>query len=287
MSVFVMKLIAVLSMITDHLGYFLSPLYIPRGVYYVMRSIGRIAFPVYCFLIVNGYEKTHDVKGYLTRLVTFAAISQVPFVLTFDANPYIPGLGLSVTTLYAPWLCLGLLAVVAAGWLLGVQRDGSVLWPVLALGLGIVTLRFDGVKLLSEEMNVFYTLALGLAAVAVLDHALRPARDFKRLIPQALALAAALLLVRDYADYRCLGIALIVALYLCRERRWTQALMIGLWVAAEYILPGMRLSYIVCAALGMVPVLLYNGKLGKPMKRIFYWIYPLHLLILGILTQLS
>ena len=74
MSVFIMKLIAVTSMVIDHLGYFLFPRFTSQTVYFIMRSIGRTAFPIYCFLIVNGYEKTHDVKRYLSRLILFALV---------------------------------------------------------------------------------------------------------------------------------------------------------------------------------------------------------------------
>ena len=78
MSVFLMKLIAVASMLADHLGTYLYPAYISKDVYLWLRAAGRLAFPLFAFLIVNGYEKTHDVKRYLTRLVAFAVISTSP-----------------------------------------------------------------------------------------------------------------------------------------------------------------------------------------------------------------
>lgn len=287
MSVFVMKMIALASMLTDHLGYFLYPLHISRNVYFVMRVVGRIAFPVYCFLIVNGFQKTHDVKKYLTRLISFAAISQIPFVLSFDASVYIPGAGLQCQTLYPPALCLALIAAAAAGWLISVDRGPSVIWPVLALGVGVLELRVNGVKLFSHELNVFYTLALGLSSVAVLDGLFRPERNWRRLIAQMLALAAAFALVRNYADYRCVGAALIVTLYLTRHSRAGQAIMIALWCAVEYVLPAhMFWGYFPGALAALAPILLYNGQLGPSTKRMFYWFYPAHLLVIGILTQL-
>ena len=79
MSVFAIKLAAMLAMLIDHCAYVLDP---PH--YFLLRCIGRIAFPLYCFLIVNGLEHTHDRRRYLARMLIFAAISQLPFAIAFS-----------------------------------------------------------------------------------------------------------------------------------------------------------------------------------------------------------
>lgn len=81
MSTFTLKIIAILTMLIDHI----SAVFINDGsqLFWVTRGIGRLAFPIYCFLIVEGYYHTKNVKKYMLRLATFALISEVPFDLCF------------------------------------------------------------------------------------------------------------------------------------------------------------------------------------------------------------
>ena len=65
MSVFILKLIALISMIVDHIGYF----FFENSPYYLeLRMLGRIAAPVFLFLFVEGYFKTSNRKKYQKRL---------------------------------------------------------------------------------------------------------------------------------------------------------------------------------------------------------------------------
>ena len=57
----------------------------------VLRFTGRLAFPLFCFLLVEGFVHTHNVKGYLGRLVLFGLLSEVPFDLAFFRTPFFPG----------------------------------------------------------------------------------------------------------------------------------------------------------------------------------------------------
>ena len=56
----------------------------------VLRFTGRLAFPLFCFLLVEGFVHTHNVKGYLGRLVLFGLLSEVPFDLAFFRTPFDP-----------------------------------------------------------------------------------------------------------------------------------------------------------------------------------------------------
>lgn len=53
----------------------------------VLRFTGRLAFPLFCFLLVEGFVHTHNVKGYLGRLVLFGLLSEVPLTLRSSAPP--------------------------------------------------------------------------------------------------------------------------------------------------------------------------------------------------------
>ena len=99
-----LKLIAVVTMLIDHIGAGLLERFAMehperllwglnadqiKDIDFVMRSIGRIAFPIYCFLLVEGFVKTSNVWKYFTRLMIFGLISEVPFDLCFfGAFPY-------------------------------------------------------------------------------------------------------------------------------------------------------------------------------------------------------
>ena len=66
-------MVAILSMLIDHTGAMLFP------QVYSLRIIGRLAFPIFAFLIVEGYTHTKNVYKYMGRLAVFAILSEIPF----------------------------------------------------------------------------------------------------------------------------------------------------------------------------------------------------------------
>lgn len=75
MSAFVLKIIAVVTMFIDHAGYVIF------RKFSSFNYIGRLAFPIFAFQISEGYIHTKNLKKYFLRLLLFAIISQIPFML--------------------------------------------------------------------------------------------------------------------------------------------------------------------------------------------------------------
>lgn len=91
-----LKMIAAVTMLIDHVGAVILGRYLLIGgyredtllysVYMAVRMVGRIAFPIYCFLLVEGMKHTRDVKKYACRMAVFALLSEIPFDLALSAK---------------------------------------------------------------------------------------------------------------------------------------------------------------------------------------------------------
>lgn len=80
LSTFELKVLAIVSMAADHVGAVLCPETL------FLRYVGRLAFPIFCFLLVEGYYHTGNVRKYMARLGVFALISEIPFDLAFHES---------------------------------------------------------------------------------------------------------------------------------------------------------------------------------------------------------
>jgi hypothetical protein len=73
-----MQIVAMLTMLIDHIGkmFFEDQ--------WIWRAIGRLAFPIYAYCIVQGYKNTRNIKAYMIRLLVIAILSQIPFMLALN-----------------------------------------------------------------------------------------------------------------------------------------------------------------------------------------------------------
>lgn len=167
-----LKWFAILTMLVDHVGACLIEVYVMNihgtspyqgygslsyeqsltwyWVDYALRCVGRLAFPVFCFLLVEGFLHTRDVKKYTLRMGVFCVLSEIPFDLALFGQ-------------VARWdyqnvfftLLLALLGLWALTYL--EKRNLRFLGVLCVLGAAV----------LAEVLNTDYG-AFGVAVVAVL-----------------------------------------------------------------------------------------------------------------------
>ena len=77
-----LKIIAIVTMIVDHVGNILYPDLL------FLQIIGRLAFPIFAYLIVLGVESTKKPRNYMATLLVFALVSQFPYFLAFGIQPF-------------------------------------------------------------------------------------------------------------------------------------------------------------------------------------------------------
>lgn len=223
-----LKRLACASMLLDHIGASCvevgllggkmagvgSPLF---ALDLLLRCAGRPAFPIYCFLLVEGFEHTRDVKRYALRLLGFALVSEAPFDLAFYRTPFY--------------------------------------W---------------------EYQNVYWTLALGVAAMAFMSrYSAGGEPRWQGLLGAAVCAAAAQAL---RSDYGAAGVILIVVLWALRSDRKNQC-------AAGAVLT----LYEPPAPLTFLLLWRYSGErgqCGEAQKWAYYLFYPAHLVILAVVTNI-
>lgn len=120
-----LKWIAIVTMFIDHFAYvYVNPL---SSAYMVLRGIGRLAFPIYCFLLVEGFRHTSNYAHYLVRLTLFALISEIPFDLALYGVPFYWGYQNVMLT-----MLIGLAGLGAYQWCVNRQMPIYAIMVVIA-----------------------------------------------------------------------------------------------------------------------------------------------------------
>jgi len=289
MSSMVLKLIAVITMLIDHVA---SSCFYPWGIgrirlesmnwlmdgmtlYWLARIIGRIAFPIYCFLIVEGVAHTRNWKKYAVRLAVLALLSEIPF----DFGLHNLRVDLAKPHVWQQF-------IDHSDWL---------------------------------HQNVFFTLLLGMLAVQFLRSSQRAiVRIQKRRQGKGrIDVPVSMLWLLRYVMWAALtcGLAWFAEEILCTDYGNGGVIMISVmgliyeyWEDRFWLIPKQIIRVAICAIalwlccrvldnsfemygmLALLPIALYNGKKGyssKGMQYGFYLFYPLHLIVVGILEMLA
>lgn len=207
MSASQLKMIAVITMAIDHIG----AIFFPENL--IFRYIGRLAFPIFSYLLVESFFHTRDIRKYMVRLGSFALVSEIPYDLAF--------------------------------------RD-----TVFEIG----------------HQNVFFTLLIGVFLLWQLE---KCSEWPIKVVELLLAMWIAEMLCVDYG-FR--GILLIAIYYFLRKYKW-----VSLGVGAAWNLFWIKIQW--WGVLATPFLAMYNGERGRSFKYFFYAFYPLHLLILYILSK--
>ena len=100
-----------------------------------LTCIGRISFPIFAFMIVEGYFHTSNLKKYAGRLFVFALISEIPFNLALGSRIFYP---IHQNVLWSFLISLGLIH-----WNEKAKKSGK-LWKRLVVGTASVILGYLG-----------------------------------------------------------------------------------------------------------------------------------------------
>lgn len=250
-------------------------------VFFIMRMIGRLGFPIFCFLLVEGFQKTRNLKKYILRLGMFALVSELPFdlafhsrILEFDYQNVFFTLFLGILTMYAfRYITSHELPKILQKvfWVTEILIPALYVLLVVRNTLGI-TVNTTG------TMISFTVLCLMLVFILGVYVRKRGTRWTGALCADLTVLFAAMFLADLlHTDYGSMGVLTIVLMYLFRENK-TKSMLAGcivLCVMSPSELP---------AFLDLIPAALYNGKRGLRIKYFFYAFYPGHLLILYLIA---
>lgn len=271
-SQFVLKIIAIVTMTFDHVGVFLMDIPSTHTIGYIFRAIGRIAFPLFALMLVEGALHTRDWKKYLLRLV----IIMIPIIIAQIVMDYGFKYKLYQGNIFID-LSLGLLMIVC----FENKKKTIKLLGILPILYGILSY----VCFYLEYKYSYQNLVINW-----FPYYLRCQYYFMSMFFIALIYFAYKLFIPMMYRFYNLEPSLHEESENCRFiRNVCVSLLLVIFCAIGILLQHFRLvcwnvglqSYMLLA---IVPILLYNGKRGYNAKwfRIFsYLYYPVHLVIIA------
>ena len=270
MNVFALKIIALASMFIDHLG-----VVFPERFGLEFRVAGRLAFPIFAFLLAEGFRHTRSPQKYLARLGIFALVSEPVFDLAQNAD----------------WQGMERFGLRFALDSVNFFADTNIFYTLFLAGIAVCC--FDYLAERTSELASAEPKEPGI--VAMKPPALRFVQRFGLDFAMAAAAIVASLVVADVltTDYGAYGVMFVALMFVMKSkaaRLFFMVLMGALQHAdlAQIILRGfghmLPLAYLLMIPATVLPALLvafYNGRRGPSHKMAFYAAYPGHLALLA------
>jgi len=274
MTAFVLKIIASITMLTDHIGA-VFPLTFPM----YFRFIGRIAFPVYAYMIAQGCKHTSNINKYLLRLGIFALISEIPFDLAFGNEISFISRTNIFYTLFLGTACIAVFEKVRAFLSEpkvkteqdaepGIVQKGRIKSKPLCVLLA--ALLMIPVALLGNVLDSDYGTR-GVACILVFYFA-KPENRIMRTV-------AAVAIIMYMYGYPHILLNLLSAAGSVIESEFLMAM--------SMITPVTMLYMFFFALISVVLICFYNAKPGPRVKWAFYAFYPVHLAVLAAVKYIS
>lgn len=293
-----LKLIAMITMILDHIGYAIvirypaaydssSPVF---AFYMILRCIGRLAFPIYCYLLVEGISYTRSPLKYALRLLVFAFISEIPFDLAFYGQTFWWQHQNVFFTLFIGVMMLWGFEVVRKGvvdHLPGLLMRISVLIipPVYAVWRlkryrGHITGTFEQAPLLLYILTAIITLVVTYLLIRYIYMKYSERTALILCADIIITCVASVLADLINTDYVSAGIIAIAAMYMFRKNDEYRIVSGG-------VILTLLSNPIELFVIFDVPLISkYNHERGRGMKYLFYAFYPAHLIILYLIAKL-
>jgi len=238
MTSFILHIIAIFTMLLDHMW---GTSVVQSEIF---TCIGRLAFPIFAFMVVEGFFHSSDRKKYIKRMFIFALISEIPFNLMVSMriiNPF----------------------------------HQNVLWTFL---IALLLMQWNEKHKSKDDIVKMFFIILGTMVVG------------------------GLLGIITCVDYNAAGILTVLTFYYFKERKWFNYLLqlILMYFINFKVLGGIGWDLSVAginfflpqqsiALLALIPIWLYNGKQGpynKIIKNIYWWFYPVHMLVLVLIANI-
>ena len=259
-----------------------------RFLYLIMSGIGRFAFPIFAFLLVEGFTHTRSVAKYARNLAIFAIISELPFNLALDGKLLFPEHQNVFMTLFLGLLCIWMIDIFAVNrkWQEKFAPLSYLASVLLGAGLGYFFTRTSIIVIVWQFINVpNYCYCIVGAVITLIVHLIvsrewTAERKNRYTSTVLITLFFALTATALKTDYNGIGIMTITVLYLYRANK-KKAFALSCFILTIH-------SLLECTAfLMLIPISKYNGERGKTInKYFFYAFYPLHLAFLYLVAYL-